>query len=463
MYLKNVPPLFFRPLVSKHREEYLSILFGIDAALTDAHSIALEREVLMNALERQVELARIELDVSDEEDYDSESSGDFLKDNLSYIIRLFLRVGWLDNDSSGDRATELLFITLLGKKLCTFIRDLEEDADQSGFVVNTYNNLIAMRQTPDVALVCLRNAHKSAASLIISIEMMYSKIKQYYTQMLQKARPEELLDAHVGGYVKDVVDRVIFPLKVDDSVDRYKGPILHQIDIVLSDTAFLAELYRLSVQSRRCPDVSAAEQEFLQKLTEIRGIFQDIEHYMAQLEEKNNIHIRNTRQKLSYMLSMDTSLRGNLIALLRDSKKQSDDQWAEIARCSILMDLRRVQEEGYYKPRKTHTRTRTEELPIEEPGEALQDEIDAVIDTYGARFTGPKVRAYARQLLENRSEFDSGALLVENDETYLMSIFLATEGGRHGAGFSYLPGEGRIPFEKYELPHFVLKREEDDG
>lgn len=458
MYLKDVPPHFFRPLVSSHREEYLSVLFGVAQILADAHSIALEREILADALERQAELSRLQLDVSDEEDYDAEPSGDFLRDNLAYILRLFLRVGWLDSDGAGDRATETLFITLFGQKLIAFIQDLKEETDQSGHVVNTYNNLIAMRQTPDMAVVCLRNAHKSAQALVSSIEMIYSKIKQYYTQMLQKANPEELLDAHIENYVKDVVDRVIFPLKVDDSVDRYKGPILQQIDGLLGDTAALNEMLRLAVHTRRCPDLETAERELLQRLNEIHSIFRDIEHYMAQLEEKNNAHIRSTRQKLTYMLSMDTSLRGNLIALLQDSRDRPDADWDAIAQCGILLDLRRVQDEGYYKPRRAHPPARGEELPIEAPAEADPAEIDAVIDPYGAKFTGPKVRAFARELLAGQPEFDSSALPVENDEDYLMSIFLATEGGQHGAGFGYRPAEGRTERAGYSLPHFILEK-----
>lgn len=87
VYLKSISPLFFRSLISKHQEEYLSILFGIDTTLTDAHSIALAREMLMNALKHQVALVRLNLNLTEGEDYDAATSEDFLKNNLIFIFR----------------------------------------------------------------------------------------------------------------------------------------------------------------------------------------------------------------------------------------------------------------------------------------------------------------------------------------------------------------------------------------
>ena len=147
MYLKDLPDRFFAPLLSIHKEEYATILFALDTLLQETNNIAMERDLMMSGLRRWMELSHMDIDVSDEEDYDSEPSNDFLQDNLAYIMRLFLRVGWLDSYGVGDRNTEELFFTLPGRKLLAFLRDISAVENQSRFVVNTYNSALEKLKT----------------------------------------------------------------------------------------------------------------------------------------------------------------------------------------------------------------------------------------------------------------------------------------------------------------------------
>ena len=463
MYLKDLPDRFFAPLLSIHKEEYATILFALDKLLQETNNIAMERDLMMSGLRRWMELSHMDIDVSDEEDYDSEPSDDFLQDNLAYIMRLFLRVGWLDSYGVGDRNSEELFFTLPGRKLLAFLRDISAVEDQSRFVVNTYNNLKSVLQDKDaeIAMIAIRNAHKSAQELVTSIGMLYSLIKQYYTDMLQKARPETLLHSHLDGYVQEVVSRTIFPLKVDDSVDRYKGPILDTIEEIWTNQTLIDAVLDAAVQTRRVQSREDGEKELLQDLAEIRTVFRGIDHYMEQLEERNNAQIRQTRQRLSYMLSMDTSLRGNIIALLQDGKDKPDTFWEDLGQSIRLVDVRRVQDQSYYKPRVSHIDTDTDPLLMEDPEQEDEADINAVVDTYGARFTGPKVRAYAQKLLTDRESFPAGELLVEDYDAYLMSIFLATESDVPGAGYTFVAEDGSVNFDRYTLPNFLLERKED--
>ena len=77
-----------------------------------------------------------------------------------------------------------------------------------------------IRSMPENGLICIQNAYESTQRLLTNLEMMYTKIKKYYAAVLENTKPEELLAGHLYGYVKDVVDKLIFPIKVDDSFYR---------------------------------------------------------------------------------------------------------------------------------------------------------------------------------------------------------------------------------------------------
>ena len=145
MLPKDFPHRFFNPLTSKHRESYIHVLLNIEHILEDSKRIALPRGALVAELRRMFHRENFALDVSDEEEFDEEPSGDFEQDNLAFTIRLFLRSEWIDLDEVGDYSSELLFITLYGKKLTGFLKDLVKLENQSGHVVNTFSNLQQVR------------------------------------------------------------------------------------------------------------------------------------------------------------------------------------------------------------------------------------------------------------------------------------------------------------------------------
>lgn len=109
MLPNDFPYRFFNPLTSKHREDYIHVLLSIEIVLEEAKRIALPRTALLSELRRRFHRENYTLDISDEDDYDEEPSGDREQDNLAFTVRLFLRSGWIDLDESGDYATDLLF------------------------------------------------------------------------------------------------------------------------------------------------------------------------------------------------------------------------------------------------------------------------------------------------------------------------------------------------------------------
>lgn len=461
MLPRDFPYRFFNPLTSKHQEDYIHVLLGVESALEQAKRIAMPRTALAAELRRTFQRENYALDIADEEDYDEEPTDDPEQDHLSFTLRLLLRSGWIDLDESGDYASESVFITLYGKKLTRFLKDLEKMEDQSGHVVNTYSNLQQVRTMPDNGFVCIQNAYESTQQLLTNLEMMYSKIKQYYAAVLENTGPEELLAGHLYGYVRDVVDKLIFPIKVDDSVDRFKGPILNVALEIESDTVLLEQIVSAAVQTKRAPSIEDGWSLLLKMLNYIKHNFDDIESYIQQLDEKNQTYIRITRQKLTYMLSMDTGIKGDIVELLRDAKERPRAKWDMLNKCINLFDVRQVTAGSFYRPRQRHVRNSGEELGIEDAGEVTQDEVDAIVDTCAAQFTGAKVNAFARHMLNGRDTVTARDMPLEGDDDYLMAIFLALNSTDYRSPYTYDATDDMVPKGRYQIPAFTLKQKEE--
>lgn len=463
MLPKDFPRRFFNPLTSKHREDYIHVLLSIESTLEEAKRIALPRNALVAELRRIFQRENYSLDVSDEEDYDEELSGDPEQDHLAFTIRLFLRSGWIDLDESGEYAADTVFLTQYGKKLTSFLRELEKAEDQSGHVVNTYSNLQQVFSMPENGLICIQNAYESTQRLLTNLEMMYAKIKAYYTAVLENTRPEELLAGHLYGYVRDVVDKLIFPIKVDDSVDRFKGPILNSVLDIQSNTPLLERIISAAVQTKRAVSREDGLDRLLKMLNYIKYNFDNIESYIRQLDDKNQIYLRTTRQKLTYMLSMDTSVKGDIIALLRDAKEHPEVDWTQLNQCFHLYDVRRVTDESFFRMRKRHVRNRGEDVEIETMQELDQDAVNAVINTRAAQYISAKTNTYAQMLLDGQESATSQEMSVQNDDDYLMSIFLALNSGDYRSTYEFLPEEGVVNRGRYQIPEFTVARKKEGG
>ena len=457
MLPKDLPNRFFNPLTSKHREDYIHVLLSIELVLEQSKRIALPRNALISELRRIFQRENYALDVSDEDEYDEEPTGDMEQDNLAFTIRLFLRCGWVDIDESGDYSSDMLFITLYGKKLTGFIKDLSAMDNQTGHVVNIYSNLQQVHLMPDSGFVCIQNAHGSTERFLTSLEMMYSKIKKYYVSVIANSRPEKLLEEHLYGYVQDVIDKLIFPIKVDDSVDRFKGPILEALYSIESDTKLLGQIVATAVQTRRVESKEDGWEQVLRMLNYIKQNFANIESYIHQLDEKNQTYIRTTRQKLTYMLSMDTSVKGNIIAILRDAKERPDKEGNKLSHFINIHDIRQVTEESSRFKRKRRERVVGEDLIIEENAAANQDDVNSMFDTHVTRYTTANVNEYVKQRLVAHGLITAQDFPLEGDDDYLMAIFLAMNSTDSRCAYSYEGSDNVVGKGRYEIPGFTVR------
>lgn len=457
MLPKDFPNRFFSPLTSKHRDNYIYIILAIETVLEQFKQITMPRNDLVENLRRLFMRDNYTFDVSDEEDYNETVTDDIEQDNLAYTLRRFLHSRWIDADDTGDYGTESICITLYGKKLTSFLRDIERTDNQSGHVQNTYSNLEQVRKMPDAGYVYIQNAYESTEKLLITLQMMYPKIKKYYSQVLEDKSPEELLTGHFHGYVQDVVDKLIFPIKVDDSIDRFKGPIINKVYDIQSDSALLEQVISSAKQSKRILSDEGLAQ-VLDMLAFIKSSFADIDLYVKQLDEKNNNYIRITRQKLAYMLSTDTSIKGDIIAILRNAKMRNKDYLQKINSCLTTYDIRQVSDNSFFKLRKRRIINTDERLGIEEAPAVSQEDVNSIFDSQLARYTGAKINDYAHSLLDQKETVTAKDVVPKDDHDYLMAIYLALNSTNHKRSYDYHIEEGMVTRGIYSVADFTIKK-----
>lgn len=454
------PKRFFNPLVSKHQRYYIEILLQIEKIIEQEEKIAVERNIIIYELRHYLEQSDYE-DVSDEEDYDVEQTNNRLGDDLSYILRMFMRSGWIDIDESGSRAEDTIFITDSGKELTLFLSRLMRNDEQAGFVLGTFNNLAHIPDNPESianGYVSIKNAFENTQNLLRNLEVMYSKIRRYYDEQLKHTSPELLLKSHFDGYINEIINKVIFPLKVDDSIYRFKGPIVEKTEQIIEDSELIEKIVNAAKQMKRIADVQQGRFELLRMLSFIKQKYRGVDNIIDQIDDKINTYTRVTRQKLTDILSMDTTIKGNIISLLRNGNKRGDDYLTRLWECVQIYDIQPICDELLYRPRKQKQIENDTPLIIEDIIPIDENEVRKTVDTYASKFTKQKVNEYAGRLLSEKPNISSQEMNISSKEDYIMSMFLLLNSADKNISYKLKLNEGQAEKNIYSIPDFNITK-----
>ena len=226
---------------------------------------------------------------------------------------------------------------------------------------------------------------------------------------------------------------------------------------IFENTSLQNKIVESAKQMKRISDIQSGREQLWRMLNYIRKEFKQIDDIVMQLDEKNNVYTRITRQKLTYMLNMDTSIKGNIISILKDSEDNSDEIYEKIQQCIMLYDIAPVTEESFYKERKQRVYTNENPIEIEDDLEIDEEEARKVIDVYGAKFIKSKVNEYAKRVLDGKETLVSNELEIETDDDYVMSIILATNSGDYDCCYEFELGDDIVHSGIYKIPDFVMK------
>ena len=158
------------------------------------------------------------------------------------------------------------------------------------------------------------------------------------------------------------------------------------------------------------------------------------------------------------MLSMDTTIRGNIISLIRDSRDSDDDLYMRLSECVNLYDIEPISDALLYKQRKVRQISNDQPFIIEDAVPVDESEIISTINTYASKFTKRKVNEYANALLSDKPNVSSQEMNIYSDEDYVMSVFLLLNSTNSGMDYEFIANEGQAEKRGYSIPNFNIRR-----
>ena len=457
-----VPNELFSVLASPNRSLYADALDVLYESYQENLKIPEETlySMLRGKLEQQLAEATFEGEDIDEEELRDVSG------RARFLIRKLNSKGWLEKQR-GDDFNEYITVPGYSSRLLELFHQLRDDSPMRGYsyVFGTYSALKVASEGTSVydRMAAVYSAYDNTQSLIKLLQMVYHNVKHFFQLQINMQQVNTVLASHFDDFGQKVVEAYIRPLKIKDSVPKYRVPIQKILTGWLEDDALLTAMSNAALQDRRGSDLNACRSDLLRKIFWVKERYDNIEHeFLDEIDQQVRRYTRATTQKIENLTNRDHNVRGNLNYLLTalSRNRRASELVEQIQPAFQLYEQSFLSEKSVWYRKRPGKRTKAASVLIQEgeidPEMARQAQLLLHLE-YGRS----EIAAYVEQWLGEAEVCYSEDLNLEDDKAYIMSLLAVLTGGDRSSTYTVRELEGVYSENGYAIPRLQIKRREE--
>ena len=458
----RIPTELFSVLASPNRTLYANALDVLYTAYRENLKI-LEQDfymMLRSKLEQQLADATFE-----DEDIDEEELRD-ISGRARFLIRKLYSKGWFEKER-GEDFEEYITVPGYSSRLLEVFHQLRDDSPVRGYsyVFGTYSTLKVAADSENIydKMAAIYSAYDNTRSLIDLLQMVYHNVKHYFQIQVKMQEVNEVLASHFDDFGQKVVEAYIRPLKIKDSVPKYRVPIQAVLTGWLEDEPLLLALSNAALQDRRGGTLEECRRDLLQKIFWVKDRYDSIEHeYLDEIDRQVRRYTRATTQKLENLTNRDHNVRGNLNYLLTllGRNHRASELVEQIQPVFQFYEQSFLSEKSLWHRKRPGKRAKAAPVLIED------QELDAGVEAQAAEllrteYNRSAVSRYVEQWLGERGICYSKDLVLSDDKAYIMSMLAVLTGQDPEAGYLVRELVGNYTQGQYTIPQLQITRRKE--
>lgn len=456
-----IPSDLFSVLASPNRELYSDALDVLYAAYRDNLKIPEDTfySMLRSRLEQQLADASFE-----GEDIDEEELRD-ISGRARFLMRKLCSKGWFEKER-GDDFNEYITVPGYSSRLLELFHQLRDDSPIRGYsyVFGTYSALKVANEGNNVydKMAAVYSAYDNTRALINLLQMVYHNVKHFFQLQIEMREVNAVLSSHFDDFGQKVVEAYIRPLKIKDSVPKYRVPIQSMLSSWAGDDALLIAMSNAALQDRRGAALEECRTDLLQKIFWVKERYDSMEHeYLDQIDQQVRRYTRATTQKIEILTNHDQNIRGNLNYLLKalSRNRQASELVEQIQPAFQLYEQSFLSERSLWYRKRPGKRTKAAPVLVQEAEvnpESLRQAQQLLQSEYGKA----AVAAYIEQWLGESGVCCSKDMRLEDDRAYIMSLLAVLAGSDSAAAYTVRELAGRFTENGYSIPQLQITRKE---
>ena len=365
-----IPSELFSPLASPNRALYADALDVLYSAYHD--NLKIREDVLYSMLRSKLEEQLADA-TFEGEDIDEEELRD-ISGRARFLIRKLCAKGWFEKER-GDDFEEYITVPGYSSRLLELFHQLRDDRPVRGYsyVFNTYSSLKVANESGTVyeKMAAVYSAYESTSELIKLLQMVYHNVKRYFRMQSDMQDVNQVLASHFDDLGQKVIEAYIRPLKIKDSVPKYRVPIQSILKNWSEDDALLLAMANAALQDKRGDTLENCRSDLLQKIFWVDERYDNLEHdYLDEIDTQVRRCTRAATQKVENLMNRDQNVRGNLNVLLTalSRNRRAGDLVDQIQPAFQLYEQSFLSEKSLWFRKRPGKRTKAAPVLIQEPG-----------------------------------------------------------------------------------------------
>lgn len=454
-----VPNELFSVLASPNRSLYADALDVLYESYQENLKIPEDTlySMLRGKLEQQLAEATFE-----GEDIDEEELRD-ISGRARFLIRKLGSKGWFEKER-GEDFNEYITVPGYSSRLLELFHQLRDDSPMRGYsyVFGTYSTLKVADEGDSVydKMAAVYSAYDNTQALIKLLQMVYHNVKHFFQMQINMREVNQVLASHFDDFGQKVVEAYIRPLKIKDSVPKYRVPIQTILNGWLGDDAQLTAMANAALQDRREATLENCRSDLLRKMFWIKERYDSIpSDYLDEIDRQVRRYTRATTQKIENLTNQDHNVKGNLNYLLTamSRNRRAGELVEQIQPVFHLYEQSYLTEKSLWYRKRPGKRAKAAPVLIEEtvPGPEAVLQAQLLLNSEYGRSA---VAAYIEQWLKGAEEAYSSDLDLSDDKAYIMSLLAVLTSGDAGAKHMVTELEGSYSEHGYSIPQFRITR-----
>ena len=460
-FFEVLPNELFSPLASPNRILYADALDVLYTAYRENLKIPEDTlySMLRSRLEQQLADATFE-----GEDIDVEELRD-ISGRARFLIRKLCSKGWFEKER-GDDFEEYITVPSYSSRILELFHQLRDDSLIRGYsyVFGTYSTLKVAHESDSVydKMAAVYSAYDNTQALINLLQMVYHNVRHYFQMQINMQEVNEVLASHFNDFGQKVVEAYIRPLKIKDSVPKYRIPIQSVLKNWAEDDALLLAIANAALQDKRGETLESCRADLLRKVFWVEERYENIEHdYLDEIDAQVRRYTRAATQKVENLTNRDHNVRGNLNVLLTAlaRNRRASELVDQIQPVFQLYEQSFLSEKSLWFRKRPGKRTKAAPVLIQETSPDA-DAAAQVAQLLRSEYGRAAIAAYIEDWLGESDIRYSKDLGIADDKSYIMSLLAVLTSGSPTAPHLVKELGGSFSENGYSIPQMQISRKE---
>ncbi len=444
-----LPENLFSILSSPNKKIYINALFVIREQFKQ--EMSMPKDDVAVAIISKMEDEILQINNEDEEEIENSLSG-----KAHYILRRLKWAGWIETEMQGNNFEEDIIIPDYAIEIIDLLYSFtkQKNIEYNSYAYTTYASLkIAINEDIKQLYRAVLSAYENTTKLVNSIKSLHHNLGRYYRKITELEKINQILEEHFDKY-KIYMDKIYHPLKTDDPVDMYKVPICKMIDKIAGDEDIFKELIGQALNSGNYEKEEEAKNDLLNKLFEMQDIYTNINKQISIVDKKNTEYVGATNRRIGYLLTSDRELKGKLINILKNAKKE--DVISLMIQNANLFKQKYIDKDSIFLRSSKSDKKQGKPLAVEKIEIDSKEDFKEFLEKINNSYTSEKVSKYMDNLLGQKNIITTSDINIDNDEDFILLMLGTMRAEKSSYNIEY--NKEYVKNGRYTIPYMTISR-----